>query len=160
MQALESLRAAVSGARAAVSGAAGSALHSLPIIGSLTAHDDTRHDVPHFPETGYVGGNAICAAAGKRMEDYLSKRTTKASALRASMMHARGRARCAHLASRERQDCSGRLLAASQRRAARGACAHLGGEPRQGSRATRGAQASSVVALTQRSSNRRTCVRW
>ena len=74
MQALESLRAAVSGARAAVSSAA----HSLPIIGHLTAHDDTRHDVPHFPETGYVGGNAICAAAGKRVEDYLSKRTTKA----------------------------------------------------------------------------------
>ena len=80
MQALESLRAAVSGARAAVSGAAGSALHSLPIIGHLTAHDESRHDVPHLPETGYVGGNAICAAAGKRIEDYLSKRTTKARA--------------------------------------------------------------------------------
>ena len=84
MQALESLRAAVSGARAAVSGAvgggAGGILHSLPILGHLMAADDSRHEVPHLPETGFVGADAICAAAGKRVEDYLGKRSTKARA--------------------------------------------------------------------------------
>jgi hypothetical protein len=82
MQALESLRAAVSGARAAVSGAvgggAGGILHSLPILGHLTGADESRHEVPHLPETGFVGADAICAAAGKRVEDYLGKRSTKA----------------------------------------------------------------------------------
>ena len=128
MQALESLRAAVSGARAAVTGAAGSALHSLPIIGHLTAHDDTRHGVPHFPETGYVGGNAICAAAGKRMEDYLSKRSTKA--------RARPTARCipspalaARSSPRERREIARATRSRRRARRAARACAR---EPSHG----------------------------
>jgi hypothetical protein len=71
MQAIGSLAA---GARAAVTGA----LHTL---GHLTgAHDGQPVAVPGVPETGYVGANVICAAAGKRMEDYLTRRTTKARA--------------------------------------------------------------------------------
>ena len=97
MQALESLRAAVSGARAAVSGAVGSGagggvLSHLPILGHLTAADESRHEVPHLPETGFVGADAICAAAGKRVEDYLGKRSTKARAQAWSMMRASGAA--------------------------------------------------------------------
>jgi hypothetical protein len=98
MQAIGTLAA---GARAAVTGA-------LETLGHVT-HGDTGAPVavPAVPETGYVGAGAIAAAAGKRVEDYLARRTTKARVGRgvwhgAGRQRARARAR-AHRGFRARR---------------------------------------------------------
>jgi hypothetical protein len=71
MQAIGTLAA---GARAAVSGA-------LETLGHI-AHGDTGEAVavPAVPETGYVGARVIAEAAGKSVEEYLERRTTKVCA--------------------------------------------------------------------------------
>ncbi len=59
------------GARAAVTGA-------LETLGAVAHHAEGHAvAVPGAAETGYVGADAICAAAGKRFDDYLDERANK-----------------------------------------------------------------------------------
>ena len=59
-------------ARAAVTGA-------LATLGHVAADEHAPPvRVPAVAETGYVGANAICAAANKQFDEYLNRRTTKA----------------------------------------------------------------------------------
>jgi hypothetical protein len=146
MQAIGSLAA---GARAAVSGA----LHTL---GHLTgAHDGQPVAVQGVPETGYVGATVICTAAGKRMDDYLARRTTKARR-RGGASRARG-ARCCW---RERACALARARGARARVAHRAGPARRYAAPRSGTRAASSRDDCGAHAASSLVARRRTSARW
>ncbi len=100
---------------------------ALTTLGHVSHPEDRDQQVAvqAVPETGYVGGRAICASANKSVEEYLSRRETKARACATAARLQAALAATARVRARWRESASlrARFRRTRARRAARRECA-------------------------------------